>query len=223
VRSSDEYLEFDAKYNLGFLANPRRFNVAITRAQALLIVIANPFVLATDPTGVSFLRYCRRTTPTTGCPPPPLEAKLDDDQKLVAAPGAQDAELNRNEAQLLDALARLKLTDPNQFLLTRRRRRRPWPRRRPKQRPLPPDRCLRLLWCLRRWRRACRVALSWKTPSGGMRSNITASFHFVWAQPTTYIITSVVCHEFGSKPNKYTIHTRSLFYTLVVLYNRTKQ
>jgi len=30
---------------------------------------------------------------------------VDDDQKLVAAPGAQDAELNRNEAQLLDALA----------------------------------------------------------------------------------------------------------------------
>lgn len=33
------------KYYLGFLSNPKRFNVAITRAKALLIVVGNPHVL----------------------------------------------------------------------------------------------------------------------------------------------------------------------------------
>ncbi|KAG1680368.1 hypothetical protein FOA52_015459 [Chlamydomonas sp. UWO 241] len=32
VRSSNEYLAFDAKHRLGFLRNEKRFNVAITRA-----------------------------------------------------------------------------------------------------------------------------------------------------------------------------------------------
>ncbi len=31
VRSSETYLAFDAKHKLGFLASPKRFNVAVTR------------------------------------------------------------------------------------------------------------------------------------------------------------------------------------------------
>eukprot|EP00026_Physarum_polycephalum_P000193 Phypoly_transcript_00193.p1 GENE.Phypoly_transcript_00193~~Phypoly_transcript_00193.p1 ORF type:complete len:940 (+),score=127.19 Phypoly_transcript_00193:1526-4345(+) len=49
VRSNKEFVEFDFKHNLGFLKNPKRFNVAITRPQALLIVIGNPRVLVHDP------------------------------------------------------------------------------------------------------------------------------------------------------------------------------
>lgn len=35
----------DEKHCLGFLCNPKRFNVAVTRAKALLIVVGNPHVL----------------------------------------------------------------------------------------------------------------------------------------------------------------------------------
>ena len=45
VRSSPEYVNIDTQYRLGFLADPKRFNVAITRAQALLIVVGNPRIL----------------------------------------------------------------------------------------------------------------------------------------------------------------------------------
>ena len=45
VRSSASYVSFDQRHALGFLSNPKRFNVAITRAQALLIVIGNPHIL----------------------------------------------------------------------------------------------------------------------------------------------------------------------------------
>ena len=48
VRSNSDFVEFDTKHHLGFLVNPKRFNVAITRAQALLIVVGNPAVLAAD-------------------------------------------------------------------------------------------------------------------------------------------------------------------------------
>ena len=45
VRSSPEYVNIDTQYRLGFLADSKRFNVAITRAQALLIVVGNPRIL----------------------------------------------------------------------------------------------------------------------------------------------------------------------------------
>ena len=37
---------FDKKHTLGILSNPKRFNVAISRAQALLVIVGNPYVLA---------------------------------------------------------------------------------------------------------------------------------------------------------------------------------
>ncbi|KAG2145172.1 RNA helicase [Suillus clintonianus] len=57
VRSSRDFVAFDLKHTLGFVANPRRFNVAVTRAQALLIVVGDPNVLSLDPLWRSFLNY----------------------------------------------------------------------------------------------------------------------------------------------------------------------
>jgi helicase MOV-10 len=73
VRSSRDYINYDLRYTLGFVANPRRFNgassmlffqegefhthgrtclfftVAVTRAKALLIIVGDPLVLGLDP------------------------------------------------------------------------------------------------------------------------------------------------------------------------------
>ncbi|XP_074500385.1 putative helicase mov-10-B.2 [Sebastes fasciatus] len=59
VRSSPKYVEIDKTFNLGFVKNVKRFNVALTRAKALLIVVGNPRVLNTDTTWARFIQYCR--------------------------------------------------------------------------------------------------------------------------------------------------------------------
>jgi len=55
VRSSRDYINYDLRHTLGFVANPRRFNVAVTRAKALLIIVGNPLVLGLDPLWRSYL------------------------------------------------------------------------------------------------------------------------------------------------------------------------
>ncbi|NXU99432.1 SDE3 helicase, partial [Cettia cetti] len=68
VRSCSTYLQIDQTFRLGFLKNPKRLNVAITRAKALLIVVGNPKVLSKDPHWHRFLRYCMEQGGYTGYP-----------------------------------------------------------------------------------------------------------------------------------------------------------
>ncbi|NWY72159.1 SDE3 helicase, partial [Erithacus rubecula] len=68
VRSCSTYLQLDQTFRLGFLKNPKRFNVAITRAKALLIVVGNPTVLSKDQHWHRFLRYCQQQGGYTGYP-----------------------------------------------------------------------------------------------------------------------------------------------------------
>lgn len=74
VRSSQSFVQLDLDFNLGFLKNPKRFNVAVTRAKALLIVVGNPLLLGHDPDWKVFLEFCKENGGYTGCPFP---AKLD--------------------------------------------------------------------------------------------------------------------------------------------------
>ena len=73
VRSSREFLDSDVYYNLGFVSNPKRFNVAVTRAKALLVVIGNPNVLARDPCWGALLRFCVERGGYKGCALPVTE------------------------------------------------------------------------------------------------------------------------------------------------------
>jgi len=57
VRSNPEYVNTDNQYKLGFLANPKRFNVAITRAKSLLIIIGNPHILSQDEDWKALLNF----------------------------------------------------------------------------------------------------------------------------------------------------------------------
>lgn len=48
VRSRQKNMEFDKKFRLGFLFNPKRFNVAISRAKWMVIAVGDPDILALD-------------------------------------------------------------------------------------------------------------------------------------------------------------------------------
>ena len=67
VRSSPEYVTTDSQYKLGFLANPKRFNVAITRAKSLLIIIGNPHILSQDPDWRTLLDFSLSKGCYKGC------------------------------------------------------------------------------------------------------------------------------------------------------------
>ncbi|XP_048791082.1 RNA helicase Mov10l1 isoform X1 [Lagopus muta] len=66
VRSYEDTLA-DEEYCLGFLSNPKRFNVAITRAKALLIVVGNPHLLMKDPCFCALLEYSLMNNAYVGC------------------------------------------------------------------------------------------------------------------------------------------------------------
>lgn len=67
VRSSSNFIDEDIKHSLGFVACPRRLNVAITRGRALVIILGNPTVLVQDPYWRSVLIYCINQDSYTGC------------------------------------------------------------------------------------------------------------------------------------------------------------
>ncbi|XP_040269756.1 RNA helicase Mov10l1 [Bufo bufo] len=75
VRSCEDSIYKDSRNFLGFLCNPKRFNVATTRPKALLIVLGNPHILMKDPCACALLEYSIINGAYTGCNlPPALES-----------------------------------------------------------------------------------------------------------------------------------------------------
>lgn len=79
VRSTIKHNDFDRKHCLGFLSNPRRFNVAVTRAISLLIIIGNPHIVSEDPYWHQLLWYCSDNNSYQGCAPPERQEFADED------------------------------------------------------------------------------------------------------------------------------------------------
>ncbi|XP_072174451.1 RNA helicase Mov10l1-like [Diadema setosum] len=99
VRSSTSLMAFDVRHQLGFLSNPKRFNVSITRPQALLIIVGNPHLLVNDSHWRALLKYCLENKAYTGCEPPTKELikRLDgpEDQDGIL----DDEVLDRQDAE----------------------------------------------------------------------------------------------------------------------------
>uniref|UniRef100_A0A671X0J2 RNA helicase n=1 Tax=Sparus aurata TaxID=8175 RepID=A0A671X0J2_SPAAU len=96
VRSSPNYTEIDKQFNLGFVKNEKRFNVAVTRAKALLIVVGNPRVLDTDETWAQFIQYCKDGGGYTGFTP------AEDDEDMVMRLSALYISIESVVQQILD-------------------------------------------------------------------------------------------------------------------------
>ncbi|XP_072980559.1 probable RNA helicase SDE3 isoform X1 [Typha angustifolia] len=90
VRSTVKHNDFDKVHNLGFLSNPRRFNVSITRARSLLIIVGNPHIITKDPHWDNLLRYCADNGSYQGCPLPPQERHEYPVDELAAYNDKQD-------------------------------------------------------------------------------------------------------------------------------------
>ncbi|KAG8012808.1 RNA helicase Mov10l1 [Nibea albiflora] len=71
VRSNESLASDDLQSTLGFLSNPKRFNVAVTRPKALLIIVGNPHILIRDPCFRTLVQYCFINGAYLGCDPPP--------------------------------------------------------------------------------------------------------------------------------------------------------
>ena len=105
VRSSADQIGFDVRHHLGFLRNPKRFNVATTRACSLMVVVGNPRILATDPHWRCLLRECVRLGGYKGVPLPADLLTSDGRDDGAAGSGDEGAREGEAAQQAADDLA----------------------------------------------------------------------------------------------------------------------
>ena len=60
TRARRRFLADDKIRGVGLVGEPKKFNVAVTRAKEVLVVIGNPWVLSIDPFWLAFLKFCWR-------------------------------------------------------------------------------------------------------------------------------------------------------------------
>ena len=96
VRSSLEFEAHDIAHNLGFVKSPKRFNVAITRAKSLLVVIGNPWTLSSNEYWKDVLLYCVANNGYVG---PPLTMLTKDAEESKSDPEVENFEFVDFETQ----------------------------------------------------------------------------------------------------------------------------
>lgn len=82
VRSVSQSMADKIVDRMSFIFSAKRFNVAITRAKALLIVVGNPFIITHDNNWNTFLKYCLELNCYVGCD---LPTELDEKTPLFLA------------------------------------------------------------------------------------------------------------------------------------------
>ncbi|XP_064161244.1 putative helicase mov-10-B.1 isoform X1 [Anguilla rostrata] len=100
VRSSINYVKMDKDFSIGFLTNEKRFNVAMTRAKALLIVVGNPVILNKDPIWERFISYCSEEKGYTGFDCADAEGENDVVTRLAALSIEVEPEVEQEESNL---------------------------------------------------------------------------------------------------------------------------
>lgn len=100
VRSDPQYLSLDMDFKLGFLKNPKRFNVTLTRAKALLIVVGNPNTLSHDTHWKRFIRYCQENKAYVGVDFENEESIVEDIIERFCALGLSDRKRNVSEPEI---------------------------------------------------------------------------------------------------------------------------
>ncbi|KAF9116749.1 hypothetical protein BGX27_011063 [Mortierella sp. AM989] len=70
TRSRAKYLDQDVRQGLGLVHFRKRFNVALTRAMAMLVIVGNPELLVRDEHWADYIHFCLRNGAYTGCPLP---------------------------------------------------------------------------------------------------------------------------------------------------------
>ena len=112
VRAENDYLEHDKRFNLGFVSNKKRFNVAITRAAALLIVIGSPRVLASDKDHWRpLLKMCKENKSWVGEDWDPEEnVDKEDDDDLLANVKQEEESGDNDEDWITDGMESLTIS-----------------------------------------------------------------------------------------------------------------
>src|SRR4051812_33046611 len=67
TRSRQKYLDQDVRQGLGLVHFKKRFNVALTRAMAMMVIVGNPELLVLDEHWANYLHFCLRNGAYTGC------------------------------------------------------------------------------------------------------------------------------------------------------------
>lgn len=91
VRSHVDFLDHDLRFKLGFVANKKRMNVAVTRAKSLLIMVGSAQLLQHDRYWAAMINYCMERRAFCGEKPRP-----DGEAREIVA------KLYKTAGQLLD-------------------------------------------------------------------------------------------------------------------------
>lgn len=88
VRSAADLLRQDRTHKLGFVSNPKRLNVAISRARSMVMVFGNPHLLCNDVSWRFLLRQCIENKTYEGCDIP--IRLLEQKEQRAARKAAED-------------------------------------------------------------------------------------------------------------------------------------